>query len=96
MIARKNAPIWVRISAFALPYPPFDFGSGMGVRDVDYDTALQLGAIKADTKIEPQSRRLNEDVEVRPPVRQGRLFTALLESRGDQAEFVDGVLRLKR
>lgn len=32
MIAGVNNPIWARISRFGLPYPPFDFNSGMGLR----------------------------------------------------------------
>lgn len=56
MIALKNDPIWTDISAFGLPYPPFDFNSGMWVRDVDRDEAMQLGVIDGDTQIQPQSR----------------------------------------
>ena len=50
MIALKEDPIWSKISAFGNPYPPFDFNSGMGVRDVSYDEALSLGVIKDDYK----------------------------------------------
>lgn len=95
MIALKNAPIWTAISAFGLPYAPFDFGSGMDVRDVDRDEAAALGLIDRDTQIEPETRGFNEDLEVSAPERQGALFTALLQSLGDAAAFVDGVLRLK-
>jgi hypothetical protein len=56
MIALKNDPIWTELSAFGLPYPPFDFNSGMWVRDVDRDEAVQLGLIDQDTQIQPQSR----------------------------------------
>src|SRR5574337_1593062 len=45
MIALKNAPIWTDISAFGNPYPPFDFNSGMWVRDVDRETAMKYGLI---------------------------------------------------
>lgn len=31
MVAGVNNPIWARISRFGLPYPPFDFNSGMGL-----------------------------------------------------------------
>lgn len=51
MIALKNDPVWVEISAFGNPYPPFDFNSGMGVRDVDRDTAVRLGLIGEEEEI---------------------------------------------
>ena len=34
MIAPKNAPIFTKISRFETPWPPFDFNSGMGLRDI--------------------------------------------------------------
>ena len=42
MIALKEDPIWINISRFGQPYPPFDFNSGMGVEDVSYDEAVEL------------------------------------------------------
>ena len=46
MIALKGDPIWIGISRFGNPYPPFDFNSGMGVEDVAYDEAVELGVIQ--------------------------------------------------
>ena len=46
MIALKGDPVWVAISRFGQPYPPFDFNSGMGVEDVAYDEAVELGVIQ--------------------------------------------------
>jgi len=46
MIALKSDPVWVGISRFGNPYPPFDFNSGMGVEDVSYDEAVELGVIQ--------------------------------------------------
>ncbi|MEY4428817.1 MAG: hypothetical protein RLZZ182_1506, partial [Pseudomonadota bacterium] len=48
MIALKADPIWEAISAFGVPYPPFDYGSGMWVRDIDRDEAVALGLIGED------------------------------------------------
>lgn len=45
MIALKNDPIWEHISAFGLPYPPFDYNSGMGVKDIDAAEATKLGLV---------------------------------------------------
>jgi hypothetical protein len=95
LIALKNDPIWRRISRFDLPYPPFDFNSGMGLRAVDQETANRLGIITEDTLPQtPQSRRLNEDLEASPKVRSATLRTALETTlRGFAAFGEDGVLR---
>lgn len=42
-VALLNHPIWTALSRFGLPYPPFDFGSGMGVRRVSRSEALEMG-----------------------------------------------------
>lgn len=48
MIALKTDPVWTRLSIFGTPYPPFDWGSGMGVMDVSKREAIELGLIKQD------------------------------------------------
>jgi hypothetical protein len=60
LIALKNHPIWDRLGDTALwpdaldnPYPPYAFGSGMDVRDIDRDEAIALGLIDADTQVAP-------------------------------------------
>ena len=67
MIARKDDPIWYRISAFGSPYPPFDFGSGMGVRDVSRSEAEALGVIKRSTVVAQQKVGFNDSVETQLP-----------------------------
>lgn len=49
MIALKNDPIWTRISRFGHPWPPFDFGSKMGVEDVSRSEAIRLGLLSEDS-----------------------------------------------
>lgn len=51
MVAIKDDPIWIKISAFGNPFPPFDFGSGMGVRNISRKEALELGVL-TETDIE--------------------------------------------
>jgi len=43
MIALKTSPIWTQLSRFGNPHPPFDFNSGMGVEEIDRDTAESMG-----------------------------------------------------
>jgi len=67
MIARKDASIWSAISRFGLPYPPFDFQSGMGVRNVRRDEAERLGVITSREIPTPQTRAFTENVETSFP-----------------------------
>ncbi len=43
MVALTSSPIWQELSVFGLPYPPFDYNSGMGVLPVDRDEAEAMG-----------------------------------------------------
>jgi hypothetical protein len=43
MVASKWDPVWVKISAFSLPFPPFELGSGYEVEDVGRPEAEALG-----------------------------------------------------
>lgn len=45
MIALKSDGVWARISRFGTPFPPFDYNSGMGIRDIDREEAESLDLI---------------------------------------------------
>jgi hypothetical protein len=94
MIALKNSGIWPAISRFGAPYPPFDFNSHMVVRDVDRDTAIELGLIDRDTQIAPDDRGFNDDLRFAPAVRSAALRTALTES-DPRLTFTGDVLTLR-
>ena len=49
MIALKDDPVWVNLSVFDNPYPPFDWGSGMGVEDIPRREAVALGLITEES-----------------------------------------------
>lgn len=53
MIALKSSPIWTSINRFGTAFPPFDFGSGMGVEDVSRAEAIELGVIGPSDVVEP-------------------------------------------
>ena len=63
MIAAKDDPIWVEISAFGLPYAPFDYNSGMDLRDITREEAIELGVISEDYAPEPQALPLNAGLQ---------------------------------
>ena len=57
MIALKTDPVWERLSVFGNPFPPFDWGSGMGVIGVDRKTAIELGLV-TDEKLREETAAL--------------------------------------
>lgn len=92
-IALKNDPIWAEISRWGDPYPPFDYNSGMWVRDADPDEAEALGVL-AHARPDAQPRDFNQDVEVDPP-EDPDVLSSLLESLGARAELVAGKIKLR-
>ena len=48
MVALVDDSIWTRISDFGNPFPPYAWGSGMGVRAVKKSEAIRLGVVSAE------------------------------------------------
>lgn len=48
MAALKTSPIWTALSIFGRPWPPFEWGSGMGLEDVDRAEAESLELLPPD------------------------------------------------
>lgn len=60
MIARKTDPIWRHISRFGRDWPPFDFNSGMGLREISRAEAERTGAIRKGERLKaPQDPGFN-------------------------------------
>lgn len=88
MIALKTDPIWNALGDPAVfpdglgnPWPPYAFHSGMDVRDVSRDDAVQLGLIDPDTQLFPRQIDLNAQLQASPNVRDETL-RALLNASG--------------
>jgi len=96
MIALKNSPVWTSLSRFGLPYPPFDYGSGMGVADVDRDTAERLGLITSGQRIAPQPRNLNENLSAPLSSSSASLVSSILAAMGPRVQYRAGVLHFIR
>lgn len=62
MIAKKSDPVWVRISRFGTPWPPYDFGSGMGVEDVSREEAEELGILRPDEPVTGDEKSFNDEL----------------------------------
>lgn len=91
MVAKVNDGIWTEISAFGIPYPPFDYNSGMWTRLVSRDEAIDLGMFPGGRGMiqTPESRGLNDLLTMSPDIRARALISALVEVG---YKFVEGVL----
>lgn len=96
MIALKTDPIWRRLGPFGLPYPPFDWGSGMGVVDVPREECEALGLIGRGERVEPApAEDLNAALEASAEDLSPELQDWLRAEFGDQVEIAEGRVRWK-
>jgi hypothetical protein len=97
MVALVNDPIWLEISDFDQPYPPFKFNSGMGVRPIDYDEAVALGVMDADDPApEPdQDRDFNDGLAASVEGLSSDLVQVLEQDLSDVAQLVEDKLVFK-
>lgn len=82
-VALLNHPIWVALSRFSQPWPPFDFMSGMGVRRVGRAEALSLGFDlnpENNPLLRPVLKSINEGLEVTPNVENPEIRKSLSET----------------
>ena len=101
MIALKDDPVWVKLSVFGNPFPPFDWGSGMGVMDVDRRTAIELGLVD-DAALREKTAEMrrkplpdfNENMQASiPNLRRDSLCGQILERNfGDQIKIENSVV----
>ena len=84
-VALKNDPIWAAISRFGNPYPPFDYMSGMRVRDVDRASAQALGVLGPQAAVQPRETPFAEEVRMDAGNAPAGLLQALRTALGDMA-----------
>lgn len=97
MIAEINSPIWKNISRFDLPYPPFDFNSGMGVMPIRRDEAIKLGVISKDSvqerkELPSMNENLETTIENATPELKAKIseqLQGLAQWQGDKLVFTD-------
>lgn len=95
MIALKNDPIWSAISEFDTPFPPFDFNSGMWVRDVDRAEAESLGLLQPGEEVKPAVEDFNATLQASVRDVDPELLKSLKESLGDQVVIEGDRIRWK-
>lgn len=96
MVALKNSPVWSNLSRFGTPYPPFDYGSGRGLRDIPRKEAESLHLIKAGDPppvgaMEDFNARLQASVaDLNPTYRKllQETFPGRIEFNGDTARWL--------
>ena len=87
MIARKGDEIWIKISRFGRPWPPFDFMSGMGLEDVARDEAEELGAISPNEAAPaPEHMDFNHNLQASVPDASPALLEAFQKLFGTTAD----------
>lgn len=84
MVALKTDPVWVRISRFQQPWPPFDYNSGMGLREIDRDEAVELGLLGDAESLTPDVAGYEESLEMSVRGLSERARDALQAIFGDQ------------
>lgn len=94
MVALKTSPVWAKLSRFGNPFPPFDFGSGMGLEDVDAAECRELG-LGAEAKAQKPPRvDFNGSLQAEVPMRaDAPEAEKLREVFGDQVTFDGNVAR---
>jgi hypothetical protein len=93
MIALKSDPVWSRISAFGTPFPPYDFGSGMGVRDIPRDEAESLGLIAPGDTPERADVGFNDDLQASVQGLEPAVVDALMRSMDGLVAIVGSTIK---
>lgn len=84
MVALKDDPIWTAISRFGRPWPPFDYGSGMGLEDMDRAEAESLGLLKPGQVVPPTKKDFNDKLEAGTASLDEEAKATLKEQFGEQ------------
>ena len=95
MVALKSDPVWTNLSRFGRPYPPFDYGSGMGVEDIDREEAVELGLLPDD---EPADEIPEFDIALEAEVSLDRIPEDMVDSiikETPNACIEDGKLKMR-
>lgn len=89
MIALKTSDVWEKLSVFGRPWAPFDFGSGMGCRDVERTECVKLGLIQPKEKLNASQIKFNDNIKLPTPNGDSELIKKAQLS-GDIGKFENG------
>jgi hypothetical protein len=94
MMARADDEIWVRISRFGVPWEPFDWGSGMGTRNVRRKLAEQLGVIQPGERVTPLDTPFNDGVKASLATVPQSARQRILDALAGDVEILDDEVRI--
>jgi hypothetical protein len=95
MIALKDAPVWQAISAFGTPWPPFDYQSGMDLRDISRKEAQRLGLIAPAQTISRPEIGFNDSLQKSVKGYSPEILATVTSYFGDQIAVSDGVAKFQ-
>jgi len=90
MIALKGSRVWIELSRFRKPWPPFEFGSGMGTEDLGRDDAEELGLINRSEQPPSPDLEYNKELKASVENLDPDLQAKLKEWFGDQIKIEEG------
>lgn len=94
MVALKTSPVWAKLSRFDNPFPPFDFGSGMGLEDVGLVECRKLGLGEQAREQKPPRVDFNGSLQAEVPALANSPEEERLRSVfGDQVVFEGNVAK---
>lgn len=96
MIAKKTDKIWNRISRFGTPWPPFDWGSGMGLRGIRRSESDKLGVTTEDETFKALETPFNEGLRMSVRTLPEPARERIRSSFGDTVRFEDDEIILQR
>lgn len=94
MIALKTSDIWRKISRFGTPWPPYDWGSGMGLRGIDRSESDGFGITTPQQTFIPQNTPFNDNLQASVAGINDDGRARLLESFQGEVELVSDTLRV--
>jgi hypothetical protein len=95
MVALTTSPVWTKLGPFQNPFPPFDYGSGMGTEDVDRSEAESLGLVQPDVPVDvpDETVQFNQNLEAGIEDVDVTVRDSMLQSFGDMVSVVGNVIR---
>ncbi len=91
MVALISDPLWRKLSVFGNPYPPFDYGSGMGLRTLSRREAEALRLLKPGDVVKSSFEEFNAHLKASVTDLNETWQNGLKDIFGDQIQIVDGV-----
>lgn len=91
IVALISDPAWRKMSVFGNPYPPFDFGSGMGLRALSRREAEALGLLKPGDVVKSSFEEFNAHLQASVADLNETWQNGLKDIFGDQIKIENGV-----